>query len=187
MSKVQKFTKEAKKVLEKIEDEGHFMIVGPRKGKVLINMVKKKRPKRILEVGTYVGYSAILMADAMQGNTKITTLESNPSNAQEAAENIKKAGLDKIVEIKIGDAKELIPTLSNKFDFMFIDAAKDEYLTYLLTAEKKLEKKAVVIADNVKIFEDDMRDYLESVRKSGKYESRTFDVGSDALEVSIKK
>ena len=187
MSKIQKSIHKTKEILEKIEDEGHYMIIGPEKGKVLAFMVKKKMPKRILEVGTYIGYSAILMADAMRGKTKIITLESDLSNSQVALTNFKKAGLNKVIEIKTGDAKELIPTLPATFDFMFIDAAKEEYLTYLLLAEEKLKKGAVVVADNVKIFKEDMVDYLKYVRESGKYESTTYDVGSDALEVSIKK
>lgn len=177
----------AKKVIEKIESEGHIMLVGPKKGKVLVDVVKDKKPKRILEIGTYVGYSAILMAEAVGANTKIVTIEVDPENAEIARENIKKAGFEERVEIEVGDAKELIPTLSATFDFIFIDAAKEDYLDYLKLVEEKLEEGAVVVADNVKIFKDDMRDFLEYVRESGKYESKTYDVGSDALEVSIKK
>ena len=177
----------AKKVIEKIESEGHIMLVGPKKGKVLVDVVKDKKPKRILEIGTYVGYSAILMAEAVGANTKIVTIEVDPENAEIARENIKKAGFEDRVEIKVGYAKELIPTLSATFDFMFIDAAKEDYLDYLKLAEGNLQNGAVVVADNVKIFKEDMLDFLEYVRESGKYKSTTHDVGSDALEVSIKK
>ena len=187
MAKIQKSASEAKKVIEKIESEGHFMIVGPRKGKVIVEAVKKKKPHRILEIGTYVGYSAVLMADAMHGKVKIISLEADPSNARVASENVNKAGFENIIEVKVGDAKKLIPKLIGTFDLMFIDAAKEEYLEYLLKAEDKLKKGAVIVADNVKIFEENMRDYLKYVRESGKYKSITFDVGSDALEVSIKR
>lgn len=187
MAKQQESTNLAKKVIEKIESEGHFMIVGPRKGKILADEVKKKKPNRILEIGTYVGYSAILMADAMHGKVKIISLEVDHSNARVASENVNKAGFENIIEVKVGDAKKLITKLNETFDLMFIDAAKEEYLEYLLKAEEKLKKGAVVVADNVKIFEREMRDYLEYVRQSEKYESTTYDVGSDALEVSIKR
>jgi len=163
------------------------MLVGPKKGNVLVEVVKKKKPKAILEIGTYVGYSAILMAESVGANTKIVTIEVDPENAEIARENIKKAGFKDKVEIKVGDAKELIPSLTETFDFMFIDAAKEDYLDYLKLAEEKLEERVVVVADNVKIFKDDMQDFLAYVRESGKYESTTHDVGSDALEVSIKK
>lgn len=186
MLKFQKTLKEAKKVLEQIESEGHFMIVGPKKGKILALQVKKKKPKKILEVGTYVGYSAILMADAVT-TAKIVTIGIDNEYAEIARENIRKAGFGDRVEIKEGDAKELIPNLARKFDFIFIDALKDEYQTYLKLAEKKLEKGAVIVADNVKIFGDAMRDYLAYVRNSDNYQSKTHDVGTDALEVSIKR
>lgn len=177
----------AKKVIEKIESEGHYMIVGPKKGKVLVSAVKDKKPKAILEIGTYIGYSAILMAEAAGAKTEIVSIEANSDYAQVARENIKKAGFEDRVEIKVGDAIELIPLLSGTFDFIFIDAAKEDYLDYLKLAEEKLGKKAIVVADNVKVFGQAMSDYLEYVRESGKYKSETYDVGPDALEVSIKK
>ncbi len=186
MANLQKSSIEVKKVLEQIESEGHIMIVGPKKGKVLSKAVKNKKPKRILEIGTYVGYSAILMAEAVGSNTQIVSIEYSSDNADIARENIKKAGFDKKVEIKVGDAKKLIPTLMGSFDFMFIDAAKEEYLDYLKLAEEKLETGTVVVADNVKVFKDNMTDYLEYVRESGNYESKTIDVASDALEISVK-
>ncbi len=186
MANLQKSSIEAKKVLELIESEGHIMIVGPKKGKVLTGEVKEKKPKRILEIGTYVGYSAILMADVINSDAQIVTLEFSSDNADIARENIKKTGFEDIIEIKVGDAKKLIPTLTGSFDFMFIDAAKEEYLDYLKLAEEKLETGTVVVADNVKVFKDNMTDYLEYVRESGNYESKTIDVGSDALEISVK-
>lgn len=186
MAKVTVLTKQAKKVIEKIEDEGHWMIVGPQKGKILASAVKKKKPKAILEIGTYIGYSAILMAEAWP-KAKMVTIEVDSENAEIARENIKSAGFEKRIEIKVGDAKELIPSLSETFDFIFIDAAKEDYLDYLRLAEGNLPKGAVVVADNVKMFKESMRDYLEYVRESEKYESKTYDVGPDALEVSIKK
>lgn len=126
---------DAIKVIEKIESEGHFMIVGPVKGRILADAVDKKKPKRILEVGTYVGYSAILMADALRRKGRIISLEIDPSNAKIASENIKKAGFENFIEVKVGDALKLIPSLKGKFDFMFIDALKEDYLNYLNSAE----------------------------------------------------
>lgn len=187
MAKFQDSAGEAKKVIEKIESEGHVMIVGPAKGQVLVSAVKKKKPRRILEIGTYVGYSAILMAEATGPQTEILTIEVDSDIAEIARMNIKKAGFEDRVEIRIGDATKLISSLTGTFDFMFIDASKEDYLTYLKLAEKKLEKRAIVVADNVKIFKDAMGDFLVYVRTSGRYESTTYDLGSDALEVSIKK
>lgn len=179
-------TTQAKKVLQRIDSEGHMMTIGQKKGEVLAETVKDKDPKKILEIGTYVGYSAIVMADALEGNVEIVTLEVDPENANMAIANIKQAGYQDAVKVIVGDAKSSIAGLEGRFDLVFIDAVKEEYLTYLKLAEDKLEKGATVIADNVKVFKEGMRDYLEYVRESGKYKSETIDVGSDAVEVSVK-
>ncbi len=88
------------------------------------------------------------------------------------------------MEIRVGDAKQLISAVAGPIDLLFLDAAKEEYLAYLKLAEPLLAPKAVVVADNVKRFADAMRDYLEYVRKSGNYESECHDFGFDAVEVS---
>jgi len=93
-----------------------------------------------------------------------------------------------------GDALEIIPRLKSKFNMIFLDATKSEYLKYLQLIEKYslLNKRAVVVADNVLIYENEMKDYLDYVRNSGKYISRTTETSleftknvKDALEVSI--
>lgn len=85
-----------------------------------------------------------------------------------------------------GDAKKVLSTLSGRFDMVFIDAEKTEYLQYLCLIEKRLHKGSVVVADNAGIFADEMRDYLDYVRSSGKYSSKYIPVGEDGVEVSIK-
>jgi len=173
------------KVLERIESEGHRMIVGPVKGEILEKLAILKKPKRILEVGTNVGYSAILLASSYP-KSKITSIEINSGYKHEAEKNIKEAGLEKRIDVKLGDALDVIPKLSEKYDYMFIDAIKEDYLNYLKLAEKKLNKGAVIISDNVKIFENEMQDFLRYVRNNGKYKSMACDVGFDAVEVSLK-
>jgi predicted O-methyltransferase YrrM len=80
----------------------------------------------------------------------------------------------------------MIPTLTGQLDFAFIDAEKSEYLQYLKLIEEKLCKVAVVFADNAGIFADQMGDYLDYVRNSGRYRSRYIQVGEDGIEISIK-
>ena len=80
----------------------------------------------------------------------------------------------------------MIPTLEGQFDFAFIDAEKNEYFQYLKLVEDKMQKGAVVFADNAGIFADQMGDYLDYVRNSGKYRSRYIQVGEDGVEISIK-
>ena len=176
-------------VLEEIENRSQKMfwpIIGPLKGRYLVDAVKEYKVKKVLEVGTLVGYSAILIAKNLPDNGHITTVEINQHSAERAKLNIGKAGLEDKVEIHTGNALEVITQLSGEFDMVFIDAAKDEYYRYLKLAENKLKMKGVVFADNVKIFADQMRDYLEYVRNSGKYESRFIDVGFDGVEISVK-
>ena len=184
-------TKKADAVLKEIEKqtEKKFLPIlsylAPKKKKFMEELVKKYKPKRILEIGTLVGYSAILMAKNTRG--EIITIEINPNLAEEAKENITKAGFSKKIKIINSNALAAIPKLKGKFDFVFIDAAKDEYFQYLLAIEKKLSKNSIVLADNTKIFADAMQDYLNYVRFSKKYENTAYDFGSDGMEVSVKK
>lgn len=177
------------KVLKEIEaatDEGFLPIIGPVKGKALIQTVEKEKPERILEVGTLFGYSAIMMASALpyEKAPEIVTIEIDKDNARVARQNIKQAGFEDKIKVKVGDAKKVIPKLKGKFDMLFLDAIKEDYLTYLKKAESKLSEDAVVVADNVKVFKHALEEYLDYVRDSGKYKSKTYDFDFDAVEVS---
>lgn len=179
----------ADQVLKEIEEQSKKIflpIIGSQKGQILAHAIKKVEPKKVLEVGTLVGYSTILMAKHLPKGGKITTVEIGPQIANIAKQNFKKADVSQKIDLKIGDAQETVPTLKGPFDLVFLDAAKEEYLTYLKLTEPKLTSKAMVIADNVKIFADAMLDFLDYIRKSGKYKSQTFDFGQDAVEVSVK-
>jgi predicted O-methyltransferase YrrM len=98
---------------------------------------------------------------------------------------VKAAGLAGRVRVLTGDARRLLPGLPGRFDFVLIDAAKEQYLAYLRKVEPKLAPGAVVVADNTKIFRREVRPYLDHVRGSGRYESREYDLGADAMEVSV--
>jgi predicted O-methyltransferase YrrM len=162
-------------------------IIGRLKGRVLSSEVEKHRPKRVLEVGTCVGYSTILMAKGLPPGGKIICCEISPEFAREARRNLKEAGLASRVTVKTGDAKKLIPKLSGKFDMVFLDAVKEDYLLYLRLVEKKLAPGAVVAADNVTKFRRQVQDYLDYVRAGGGYKSKIHDFGFDAVEVSVRK
>ena len=178
----------ADQVLDEIEvlAQRQFLpIVGPEKGKVLARIAKKQKPKTILEIGTLIGYSAILIAKNVPYDSKIVCVEINPRLAEIARQNFSRAGFDNI-NVVVGDAKKIIPKLQEKFDFVFIDALKEDYLAYLHAVEDKLNEKAVIVADNAGVFAEAMEDYLEYVRNSGKYRSKTYLAYGDALEVSVK-
>lgn len=179
----------ADKVLNQIErmSETKFLpIVGSSKGQILVKVIRDIKPKRVLEVGTLIGYSAILMGKELGKDAQITTIEIHANEAERARENIRRAEIPPTVEVVIGDAIQVIPTLGGQFDLVFIDAEKTEYLDYLRLVEPKLHKASVVVADNAGIFADQMRDYLDYVRSSGKYKSKYVPVGGDGVEVSVK-
>jgi len=177
-------------VLKDIEDlsrSKYLPIIGPVKGKYLVEAVRKYNVRKVLEIGTLVGYSAMLMANNLPGDGKVFTIEINPESAKSAEKIISKAGLTDKIKIYIGNALIVIPEITEVFDMVFIDAAKDEYFDYLKLSESKLKKNGIVFADNVKIFADQMRDFLDYLRNSGKYDSRYIDVEFDGVEISEKR
>lgn len=167
------------------EDE-FLPIIGPNKGKFLVEAFRKVKPKHVLEVGTLIGYSAILIGKELDEEAKLTTIEIHESEAKTTRENIQRAKIRPKVDVIVGDALNVIPTLKECFDAVFIDANKTEYLQYLKLMEDSLHRGTVVVADNAGIFADQMRDYLDYVRKSGNYKSRFVQVGEDGVEISIK-
>ncbi len=175
------------RVLRDIEEQARrrfLPIVGPVKGQLLEALVKEHQPQRALEVGTLVGYSAILMARHLPSGGKLWTLEINPRAVDIATGNIQRAGLEERIEVVAGDALKTMARLSGPFDLVFLDATKEEYLDYLRLLEPRLPAGGTVVADNAGIFARAMAPYLEYVRKSGKYDSRYHDFGFDGMEVS---
>jgi predicted O-methyltransferase YrrM len=180
---------EAPSVLRRIEllaARQDLPIIGPEKGKVLVDVLKRYRPKRVLEIGTLVGYSSILMGQHLPEDGTITTIEIDRDRASLAREHFKEVGLSERITLLIGPALKVIPKLRGPFNMLFLDAAKDEYYRYLKASEPKLAEHAVVVADNVKMFQDQLHDFLDYVRDGGRYRSKTFDFGFDAVEVSEK-
>ena len=176
-------------VLEEIEGSAYrryLPIIGSSRGRVLVDAVRRFRPRRILEVGTLVGYSTILMGRELGEGSEIVTIEYDRDEAEQARANIARAELSARVEVLIGDALEIIPTLEGFFDMVFLDAAKHQYLDYLLLVEDRLPRGGVVVADNVGFMSRSMMGYLDHVRKSGKYESELHRSGGDGIEISVK-
>jgi predicted O-methyltransferase YrrM len=127
------------KSLEEMAEKEFVPSIGPIKGKIIADIIKKYQPENILEIGTLYGYSAILMANTLSGlDGKVVTIEIDKSIADIARKNITDAGLSDKIEVIVGDALDIIPKFSLKFKLMFLDAAKVEYLKYLMLAEKKV-------------------------------------------------
>jgi len=161
-------------------------IVGPARGKVIVEEVKKLKPKMALEIGTFMGYSTILIGRELEKTAKFITIEEHSTEAEVAKNNITQAEIAVNIEVINGDAIEIIPTLKHNFDFVFFDASKEEYLQYLKLVENKLKKGAIIIADNVGKFAAETKDYTNYIRTSNKYNSRYVGVGDDGLEISVK-
>jgi len=199
--------------IEKTAKKEFLPSIGPIKGKIMKDIIKEHKPEKALEIGTLHGYSAILITINIliqkAGKKKMNidfennssepilfTLEKDGEMAQIARSNIENSGLSDKIHLIYGDGLKEIPKLKSKykFDMVFLDATKNEYLKYLQLIEQYglLNKRAVVVADNVIMYEDEMEDYLDYVRNSGNYISRTTKTTlefnkeiKDALEVSI--
>jgi predicted O-methyltransferase YrrM len=177
-------------------------ILGRCRGQALIDVIRKIKPKRVLEIGTFMGYSTILMARELESDAEIITIDFNRDLARIAAENIKRAEVRPKIEVVVDDALNAIPRLGGQFDLVFIDGAKQQYLDYLQMSENRLHKGSVVVADNIGVFGDVMKNYLEYVRSSGRYSSRHVSAdeegvvtvideggvyrGVDGIEISMK-
>lgn len=175
---------EVLKSIERSAWRRYFPIIGPEKGKILVDVIRKIKPKRILEIGTLIGYSTIVMAKELETDAEIITIEIDEDEAEQARENIRKAEVKPSIRVLVGDALDIIPKLNGTFDLVFIDAEKSEYLDYLRLLETKTHIGSVIVADNTNISTSSMRKYLDYVRNSGGYESKA--AGWDQMEVSVK-
>ncbi len=141
-----------KKELEKIKEkalEDHIPIIMDDTLAVIEEELKLFKPKRILEIGTAVGYSAICFSEFLAENGKIDTIEREEERVIEAKENIKRAEVEDKINIIQGDAVEILPTLNEKYDMVFIDASKGKYPFFLKEALRMLALTGVIFADNV--------------------------------------
>jgi predicted O-methyltransferase YrrM len=181
------------KEIEAIGERSFIPSIGPVKGEILAEIVKKTKPKRILEVGALYGYSAILMAKNSPPGVEIVSVEKSLEHVRIATKNINRAKMEEKITMVEGDGRTELQKLSGSFDLVFLDAEKTQYLAYLKAVEKNLHVGSVIVADNVGIFVDQMQDYLEYVRNKGPYRSRTVetllefsDDTKDAIEISEK-
>ncbi len=189
-----------KSILQTIDnfvlESGQFLMnVGQEKGEILRDHLLKSKPNNVIELGTFIGYSAVLISSNIGEKSKLTSIDSDSHSIEIAKELINFAGLDDKVNLMHGSAEEIIPKLNFNADFVFIDHAKKKYLSdlKLLETEEIILKNCTVFADNVGIFKDEMAEYFDHVRNSGKYQSQNFSSKLeyrnniyDAVEISIK-
>lgn len=135
--------------LEKFAIENRVPIIQKETAKFLEFMISMKEPNNILELGTAIGYSSILMSKTLNNKCKITTIERDEKMINLAKENIKSFGLEDNIKIKEGECLEILEKLDNKYDLIFMDAGKGHYNHFLPHCLRLLSDKGVIIADNV--------------------------------------
>ena len=142
-------------LLRKINRETHVQIMGPRmlsghlQGRLLSMISHMVRPRTILEIGTYTGYSAICLAEGLTAGGKIITVDINEELEARARSYFQEAGLEKAIDYRIGEALQIIPTLDLLFDLVFIDADKENYSNYFDLVVDKVSAGGFILADNV--------------------------------------
>lgn len=138
--------------LEKIKKkalENHIPIIMDDTLEVIEKELREIKPKRILEIGTAVGYSAICFSEFLNEGGIIDTIEREADRVQEAKKNIERAEVQDRINIIEGDAVEILPTLQEKYDVVFIDASKGKYPFFLKESLRMLNQKGIIFADNV--------------------------------------
>ena len=178
--------------------EEHIPIIMDDTLDVIAKYLKEIEPKRILEIGTAVGYSAICFSEFLEKDGRIDTIERDNERVNEAKENIKKAGVEEKIHIYEGDAVEILPTLNEKYDVVFIDAAKGKYPFFLKEALRMIEPNGIIFADNILykgyVMSDynkhkqrtavrNLREYIKEVSENPNLETEILEVG-DGLAIS---
>lgn len=134
-------------------------------------ILESSNAQRGIEVGSASGYGAINMGMGFERTGgHLITIDIDPGMVRQSRENVKKMGLEKTVTVVEGDALEVIPNLEGKFDFIFIDAVKQDYFKYFKAAQPLLKPGAVIVADNVIRFADQMRDFLDAMENDPDYD-----------------
>ena len=192
---------ELRKIKQKALEE-HIPIIMDDTLEVVDKILKEVKPTKILEIGTAVGYSAMCFSEYLQEGGRIDTIERDEERIAEAKINIKNVGVEHKIKIYEGDAVEILPTLDEKYDVVFIDAAKGKYPFFLKEALRMIKPTGVILADNILykgyVMSDynkhkqrtavrNLREYIKEVTEKPDIETEILDVG-DGLAISrIKK
>ncbi len=188
--------------LEKYAHENHIPIIEREVAQLLRVILKIVKPKKILEVGTAIGYSAIVMASSTEKNCEITTIERRPDMVELARENLKSTGYLEKVNVVCGDAEEILLQLNEKYDFIFLDASKGHYLKFFNRCIELLNDGGIIMADNVlykgmvasdelvkrrkKTIVKRMREFLRYINNLEGYESCIIPIG-DGISLTYRE
>ena len=178
--------------------ENHIPIIMDDTLEVLDKILTEIKPTRILEIGTAVGYSAMCFSQYLQPEGKIDTIERDTERVAEARINICKVGVEDKINIYEGDAVEILPTLNEKYEVVFIDAAKGKYPFFLKEALRMIKPNGIILADNILykgyVMSDynkhkqrtavrNLREYVKEVTENPNIETEILEVG-DGLAIS---
>ena len=150
-----KHTQRESETLSELNRETYIKVLQPRmlsghvQGRILSLISKMIRPKRILEIGTYTGYSAICLSEGLRNDGELHTIEINEELEPMIMRYFKKAGIENKTKLHFGNALEVLENLLGEFDLVFIDADKTNYLNYYKMVLPRLRKGGIIIADNV--------------------------------------
>jgi predicted O-methyltransferase YrrM len=167
-------------------------MLGDKRASRLADLVRQSRPKRIVEVGTAIGYSGLWIAEVLRElkQGKLLTLDIDPDRVAEARRNFERAGVSDLITQYQGDARELLKEVKGPIDLLFLDGGFANYYPCFLSCRDQIRDGALLVADNAGKGAAEMADYLEFVRQN--YESRTewFDTDlpwdpHDAMEISV--
>lgn len=190
--------------LEKIKQKAlqeHIPIIMDDTLEVMEKYLRKIKPEKILEIGTAVGYSAMCFTKFLNENGSIDTIERDEERVKQARKNIKNVGLENKINVFEGDAVEILPTLDDKYDAVFIDAAKGKYPFFLNEALRLIKPNGIIFADNILykgyVMSDynkhkqrtavrNLREYIKEVSENPSLDTEILEVG-DGLAVSRKK
>lgn len=140
------------RLLEKMEeyaDTNNVPIIGPLVGRLLYNLARTSQSKKALEIGTAIGYSGIWLARGIAPQKgALTTIDLNPERVKIARKNLAEAGVDRSVKVLEGNALEILPTLKDEYDLIFLDSDKDVYPDAFKLSIPKLRKGGLFVADN---------------------------------------
>ena len=190
--------------LEKIKEKAlkeYIPIIMDDTLEVIGKILKEKKPTKILEIGTAVGYSAMCFSEYLEEGGKIDTIERDLDRIAEARINIKNVGVENKINIIEGDAVEILPTLNDRYDMVFIDAAKGKYPFFLKEALRMLKDDGVIFADNILykgyVMSDynkhkqrtavrNLREYIHEVTENPNLNTEILEVG-DGLAITTRK
>ena len=178
-------------------------IIRKEMGKLLKVLLLLKQPQKILEVGTAVGYSSILMSENMPQNCRITTIENYEKRIPVAKNNFKRAGKEEVITLLEGDAMDILKELDGTYDFIFMDAAKGQYINFLPELLRLMPAGGLLISDNVlqegdivesrygvtrrnRTIHTRMREYIYTLTHAEQLETSIVPIG-DGITLSVKK